>query len=168
MSYHQKIFHGHHRTALGYLGEKRNTRRKNGPWIYAIHGDPYTPAVNCGLTNQLVCCNADLECSGWFVALSLWGCNTVNQRGWILSMWTSMVLFHQSGFSTPSYLWRTYWCIQYSSSFCSDQIQSHRNFILDIGEVGCILGWTSLLIGCMWGSVLMFDMARLARNIRVN
>ena len=68
MPYDQNCCHGHHRRALADLGEKSNTRRENGPWIYAKHHDPYILAVNCGLPNHWVYCNGDLECVGCFGA----------------------------------------------------------------------------------------------------
>ena len=40
MPYHQNVCHGNHRRSLGGWGEKKNTRRRNGPWIYATHQNP--------------------------------------------------------------------------------------------------------------------------------
>ena len=68
MSYHKNGCRGHHRRAIGGLGEKSNTWRENGTWIYVNHHDPYILTVNFVLPNHWVCCNGDLECSGCFGA----------------------------------------------------------------------------------------------------
>ena len=36
-----------------------------------------------------------------------------------------------------------------------------------MGKVGCLVGQDSLLVGCLGGSVLTFDMSGLVNNIRV-
>ena len=36
-----------------------------------------------------------------------------------------------------------------------------------MGKVGCLVGQDSLLVGCLGGSVITFDMSGLMKNIRV-
>ena len=112
-----KVFYsGHHIRTLGNLRENSNTWRGNGPWIYANHHNTYILTINYGITNHCVCCNGDIECSGWFGAPPQGGRNTVHSRGWIWDMWTVMVLSHQSGSSTECCPWITYSCTTYCSS----------------------------------------------------
>ena len=66
MTYYQNGCHGHHRRALGNLGEKSNTWRENETLIYANHHDPYILKVNCGIPNPRECSNGYLECIGSF------------------------------------------------------------------------------------------------------
>ena len=68
MRYRKNVFHRHHRRALGDLGDKSNTWRQKGPWIYANHKYPYILTVNCGTPNHWLCCNGYLEFSGCFGA----------------------------------------------------------------------------------------------------
>ena len=99
---------GHHRIALEGLGDKINTWRENGTWIYANHYDPYILMVNCGLPYHWEFCNEDLECSGFFVAPPQGEWNNVYKRGWRWSMCTRMVISHQSGSSIACHMWRIY------------------------------------------------------------
>ena len=68
MLYRQNGCHGRHIIALGDLGEKRNTWRQNGTWIYANHHDPYIITVNCVLPYHWVYCNVDIDCIAFFGA----------------------------------------------------------------------------------------------------
>ena len=65
MTYHQNGCHGHHRRELGDLGENNNTWRQNVPWVFTNHHNPIILTVNCGLPNNWVRCNGDLECIGY-------------------------------------------------------------------------------------------------------
>ena len=64
MPYFQNGCHSNYVGSLGYLGDKSNTWRENGPWIYANYHDPYILTVNFGLPNHWICCNGYLDCSG--------------------------------------------------------------------------------------------------------
>ena len=162
---HQNKWHGHHRRALRYLGEKSNTWRVNGPWIYANHHDPYILTVNFGLTNIWIFFNGDIECSGWFSAPSQGGWNTVHNCKWIWEWWTIMVLYRQSGSSTACHPWRTFRCIPSCSSYHSDQIQYHRNSALAMDKVVCLVGWVALLVAWLEGLVMLVNIYGMEKKI---
>ena len=110
--------------------------------------------VNFILPNHWLCLNGYIECSGFSVAPALGGWKTAHQHGWILVLCTIMLIFCQSGSSTYFHPWRTYRLIQSFTSFCLNQIQYHHNSTLVMGEVGCLVGWTALLVGYLRGSVV--------------
>ena len=166
MPYHQNSWHVHHRRVLETLGEKINTWRQNGKWIYANHHDPYILTVNCELPNNWVCCNGDIGCSVWYGAPPQIGWNTVRQSGWRWSIFTRMVLFNLSGSSRPCWPWITHRFITSSSSFYSDQIRYCRNSTLAIGKVGCQVGWVALIVAWLEVLVLTVNMARVVKYIR--
>ena len=111
----KKVWCGHHRRALGYLGGKSNTWRKNWIWIYANHHNQYILTVNCGLPNHWVCYNGYLESSGFSGAPPQGGWNTAHQCRLIWYMCNIMVLSNQYGSSTPYHPLRTYRYIAYFS-----------------------------------------------------
>ena len=154
MTYYQNVYHGHHIRAIHDLGDKSNTQRKNGSWIYANHHNPYILTVNCDLPNHWICCNRCLECSGCFGTTPQGGWKTFHQHGWIWSLYTIMVLSHQYDPSTACHPWITYMCIPSFSSYHYDQIQSRRNHTPAMEKVGRPVGRVSLFVAWLEGSVL--------------
>ena len=147
MPYHQNGCHVHHKKALGGLGEKSNTWRENGTWIYANHTDPYILTINCGFPNHWVCCTGDIGCSGFFGAPPQGERKTDHQHGWRLAMCTRMVLFHQFGSSQACHLLKTH-IHAYHIVPVTIRIKSNLVTIphLLMDEFGCLVGQAELII----------------------